>query len=94
MNNVLGFVDEIAAKFDNGFVNGWEGVLDFGATAIGALGDATGWYDSKIVTDWAKQDIGGAASEWMKTTFGLDAWYNRLRGNTSADEWKNILSTG
>ncbi len=91
MNNVLGFVDEIAAKFGAGFVNGWEGILDLGATAIGALGDATGWYNSQPFTDWAKQDIGATAAEWSKTAFGLGSWYNRIRNwDWDTEEWKDI----
>lgn len=94
MNNVLGFVDEMAAKFGSGFVNGWEGILDFGATAIGAIGDWTGLYNSQTFTDWAKQDIGKEASEWMKTTFGLGAWYNRIAHNDwNADEWRDIAKS-
>ena len=46
MDNIFGFVDEIAAKFGAGFVGAWEGLLDLGATVIGAFGDWTGWYDS------------------------------------------------
>jgi len=92
MNNVLGFVDEIAAKFGAGFVNGWEGILDLGATAIGALGDSTGWYNGDVFTDWAKQDIGNAAAEWSKTAFGLGAWYNRLRNwDWNREEWADIV---
>ncbi len=91
MDGVLGFIDEMAAKFGAGFVNGWEGILDFGATAIGALGDATGWYSGDTFTNWAKQDIGGTASEWMKTAFGLGQWYNRFRfGDWNKDEWQDI----
>ena len=84
MNNVLGFVDEIAAKFGAGFVNGWEGVLDLGATALGAMG----W---QAAADWAKQDIGTAAAEWSKTAFGLGSWYDRIRNNRwDAQEWSDI----
>ena len=84
MNNVLGFVDEIAAKFGAGFVGGWEGGLDLLATGAGALG----WEDA---AKWAEQDIGTQASEWAKTSFGLGAWYNRFRnGNWNAQEWEDI----
>lgn len=75
----LGFIDELAAKFGAGFVNGWEGILDLGATALGALGDATGWYDSSVFTDWAKQDMGAAAAEWTKEMFGLGSIYSRTK---------------
>lgn len=91
MNNVLGFVDEIAAKFGAGFVNGWEGILDLGANLVGAFGDWTGWYNGKIFTDWAKQDIGATAAEWSKTAWGLGAWYNRFRNwDWDAEEWADI----
>ena len=84
MNNVLGFVDEIAAKFGAGFVGGWEGGFDLLATGAGALG----WEDA---AKWAEQDIGTQASEWAKTSFGLGAWYNRLRnGKWDAQEWEDI----
>lgn len=74
LGNVTGFIDELAAKFGAGFVNGWEGILDLGATAIGALGDATGWYEGSTFTDWAKQDIGGNLAEWTKTYANLTPW--------------------
>ena len=91
MDGVLGFVDEIAAKFGAGYVGAWEGILDFGATAIGAIGDATGWYSSQPFTDWAKQDIGTAASEWMKSTFGLGAIKSGIQGNwANRDYWKDV----
>ena len=84
MNNVLGFVDEMAAKFGAGFVGGWEGGLDLIATGLGALG----WEDA---AKWAKQDIGKAAAEWSKTAFGLGAWYNRFRNwDWNKEEWQNI----
>lgn len=84
MQNVLGFIDEIAAKFGAGFVNGWEGGLDLIATGLGALG----WKDA---AEWAKQDIGKAAAEWSKTAFGLGAWYDRFaHGKWSGEEWGDI----
>ena len=90
MKNVFGFVDELAAKFGAGFVNGWEGILDLGATALGALGDATGWWDGKVLTDWAKQDIGTALAEWTKTYANLTPWgiaSNIASGNYADGEW-------
>ena len=84
MQNVLGFIDEIAARFGAGFVNGWEGGLDLIATGLGALG----WKDA---AEWAKQDIGKAAAEWSKTAFGLGAWYDRIaHGKWSGEEWGDI----
>lgn len=65
----FGFIDEMAAQFGAGFVRGWEGMLDLAATGLGALGDATGWYDSTPFTDWAKQDLGGEAARYFKTYF-------------------------
>jgi len=74
LDNIFGFVDEIAAKFGAGFVSAWEGILDLGATVIGAFGDWTGWYSSDPFTKWAEQDIGTAAAEWTKTYMNLNPW--------------------
>jgi site-specific DNA-adenine methylase len=96
-DNVFGFVDEIAAKFGAGFVSGWEGILDLGATAIGALGDATGWYEGDIFTDWAKQDIGTALAEWTKTYANYTPWgiaENIMNGNYANREYWRSAGEG
>jgi site-specific DNA-adenine methylase len=69
-DNVTGFVDEIVAQTLSGFVGAFESVADLGATLIGGLGDATGWYDSDSFTEWAKQDIAGDFANWNKI-YGL-----------------------
>lgn len=97
IDNIFGFVDEIAAKFGAGFVGAWEGILDLGATAIGALGDATGWYDSDPFTKWAAQDIGTAASEYIKTYVNLNPWSwirKAADGTYSNSEYWNDMFEG
>lgn len=96
INKIFGFVDEIAAKFGAGFVGAFEGILDLGATAIGALGDATGWYSSDPFTKWAQQDIGTALAEWTKTYANFTPWgivSNIANGNfANGDYWNDALS--
>lgn len=102
LSKIFGFVDEIAAKFGAGFVGAFEGVLDLGATAIGALGDWTGWYDSDPFTKWAEQDIGTNLAEWTKTYANFTPWgliSNIANGNYSnsnywADMWEGIKDIG
>ena len=97
MDNIFGFVDEIAAKFGAGFVGAWEGLLDLGATAIGAFGDWTGWYDSDPFTKWAQQDIGTAAAEWTKTYMNLNPWSwirKAADGTYSNSEYWNDMFEG
>lgn len=98
LDNIFGFVDEIAAKFGAGFVGAWEGILDLGATAIGALGDATGWYDSDPFTKWASQDIGTAASEYIKTYVNLNpwSWIRKMSDGTysNPDYWNDMFEGG
>lgn len=94
ISKIFGFVDEIAAKFGAGFVSAWEGGLDFFANAIGALGDSTGWYSGDPFTNWAKQDIGTAASEWIKTYANFTPWgivSNIANGNYGNSEyWQSM----
>ena len=73
-DKVIGFLDELAGQFGAGWVNAWEGGLDLVANGLGALGDATGWYDSSPFTDWAKRDLGQEASMWVRTY--LTPWNN------------------
>ena len=98
LDNIFGFVDEIAAKFGAGFVGAWEGILDLGATAIGALGDATGWYDSDPFTKWAAQDIGTAASEYIKTYVNLNpwSWIRKAADGTYSNQqyWNDMFEGG
>ena len=90
----FGIIDELAAKFGSGFVSFWEGIVDKGATAIGSIGDATGWYSSKPFTDWAKQDIATNFAEWTKTYANLTPWgignmiYQSI--DKGGDYWKGM----
>ena len=93
LDDVFGGIDELAAQFGSGWVSAFEGVLDFGANALGALGDATGWYDSKPFTDWAKQDLGQEAANYVKTYANFTPWAiikNIQNGNyANGDYWSN-----
>ena len=97
IDNIAGFSDEIAAKFGAGFVGAFEGILDLGATAIGALGEWTGWYDSDPFKKWAEQDIGTALSEWTKTYWNLNPWTlikNATNGTYANQEFWEDMWTG
>ncbi len=64
---VMGGIDNIGYRMGKGLFSFLEGFADLGANAIGALGDATGWYDSKPYTDWAKHDMSDQAMKWAMT---------------------------
>lgn len=64
---VMGGIDNIGYRMGKGLFSFLEGFADLGANAIGALGDVTGWYDSKPYTDWAKHDMSDQAMKWAMT---------------------------
>lgn len=64
---VMGGIDNIGYRMGKGLFSFFEGFADLGANAIGALGDVTGWYDSKPYTDWAKHDMSDQAMKWAMT---------------------------
>lgn len=64
---VMGGIDNIGYRMGKGLFSFLEGFADLGANAIGALGDITGWYDSKPYTDWAKHDMSDQAMKWAMT---------------------------
>lgn len=64
---VMGGIDNIGYRIGKGLFSFLEGFADLGANAIGALGDVTGWYDSKPYTDWAKHDMSDQAMKWAMT---------------------------
>lgn len=64
---VMGGIDNIGYRMGKGLFSFLEGFADLGANAIGALGDATGWYDSKPYTDWAKHNMSDQAMKWAMT---------------------------
>lgn len=64
---VMGGIDNIGYRMGKGLFSFLEGFADLGANAIGALGDVTGWYDSKPYTDWAKHDMSDQAMRWAMT---------------------------
>lgn len=74
LDNIFGFVDDIAAKFGAGFVGAIEGIVDLAATGIAALGDATGWYDSKPITDFVETDYASKAAEWTRNYANYTPW--------------------
>lgn len=63
----MGGIDNIGYRMGKGLFSFLEGFADLGANAIGALGDVTGWYDSKPYTDWAKHDMSDQAMKWAMT---------------------------
>lgn len=87
LSKLFGTIDELTSKFGAGFVGGWEGILDLGATGLGWI---TG---NKAFTDWAKQDLGSATAEWIKTYANFTPWgiaSNIANGNYgSANYWRN-----
>ena len=84
IDKIFGFADEIAAQFGAGFVGAFEGILDFAATGLGALGDATGWYSSDPFTEWSKKDLGRDAATYIKTY--LTPW-NDIRNMANGNYW-------
>lgn len=94
LSNVFGFVDELAAQFGAGFVGAFEGIADLGATALGALGDATGLYDSEPFTDWASVDYASKAAEWTKNFANYTPWgiVNSVKNLGDEDYRRNWLA--
>lgn len=70
----------------------FEGWADLAATGIGALGDLTGWYDSKPFTDWAKHDVAGQFGQYMKTYGSGKALIKAFKGELDGDFMGDMYS--
>ena len=90
-NQVTGFLNEVGYKLLYGFNKGIEGIADFGANILGALG----WEDA---TEWAKQDISNALAEWYRTyganlTGATNIVKNFANGNfTNEQYWSDMFN--
>lgn len=93
-STAFGFIDELAAQFGSGWVGAFEGIIDLGANAIGALGEATGWYDPTPYQDFVKRDLAGDASKFVKTYLNGTPWAHigKLVNGTyfTGDYWENF----
>lgn len=89
VGKAFGSIDEMAGEFGSGFVNGWEGILDYGANFLGWL---TG---SDNFNKWAQQDIGRELADYTMTYANLTPWSlasNGFQGNYyKADWWGNAI---
>lgn len=89
-DKIFGTIDELASQFGSGYVNGWEGMLDFGANGLSWI---TG---NDNFSKWAQQDLGKQASEWVKTYANFTPWSiieNVINGNYGNKEyWGSALS--
>lgn len=96
IDKIIGGAEEIADQTASGILGFFEGFLDLGATAIGALGDATGWYSSEPFTDWAKHDLSGELVDWKKTYLpslwdsGVKLINGDLNGDYFSRMWNNL----
>lgn len=92
-SKLVGGADELLTQVKSGVVSAFEGIADLAATGIGALGDATGWYDSKPFTDWASIDLSSRAANWERT-YGWNMTNlinNAKTGNyLNGDYWKDM----
>lgn len=101
LETAKGWWDNLGASAAKGFFSFFEGVADLGANIASGIGDATGWYDTKGIKQFAKKDFSGDASEWIRDNYAyynplsIDFWVNTFNGQTNAENYrKSVESLG
>jgi len=69
-----GFFSEISTKVLEGVGGAIEGIVDFVATGVSALGEATGWYETEGINDFIQHNYAKDVAEWGRNTDFFTPW--------------------
>lgn len=96
INKANGFLTNISNAFLEGVGSAFEGIIDLGATAIGSLGEWTGWYDSKPYSEFVEHNYAKDFADFNTDVLGngLPGVVNMVRNTIEygGDYWKDAFT--
>lgn len=96
INKANGFLTNISNAFLEGVGSAFEGIIDLGASAIGSLGEWTGWYDSKPYSEFIEHNYAKDFADFNTDVLGngLPGVVNMVRNTIEygGDYWKDAFT--
>jgi len=96
INKANGFIMNIANSFLEGVGSAFEGIIDLGATAIGSLGEATGWYESDPFDEFVEHNYAKDFADFNTDVIGggLPGIVNMIRNTAEygSEYWQDAFS--